>query len=132
MDLSRSSIKTETIILPLSLEDNSTLVGTGAILEKFGADFNIPVASDNENIPFDKQTKSFCIKQARTHCEFIAMLNVHKGDPLYNVAVDEEDIDENEDGEMVNENEFDSNDNTEATLSHMKQVLAAVNTSCCF
>jgi hypothetical protein len=123
VDLSRSSIKTDTIILPLSLEDNSTLVGTGAILDKFGADFNIPVASENENIPFDKQTKSFCIKQARAHCEFISMLNFHKGDTQCDVSVDEDDIDENEEGEMLNENEFDSNDNnTEVTLSRMKQV----------
>ncbi len=51
------------------------------------------------------------------------MLNFHKGDTQCDVAVDEDDIDENEEGEMLNENEFDSNDNnTEVTLSRMKQV----------
>ena len=44
-DISRSSVKTQTIILPLSLEDNSTLSGTGAILDEFGRKFGIPVDS---------------------------------------------------------------------------------------
>ena len=30
-------------ILPLSVEDNSTITGTINILEKFGSDFSLPV-----------------------------------------------------------------------------------------
>lgn len=54
-DLSQSSVKTDIIMIPLSLENNNTLVGTRAILDKFGAEFRFPVVSKNETLPFDKQ-----------------------------------------------------------------------------
>ena len=100
--ISRSSVKTQTIILPLSLEDNSTLSGTGAILDEFGRKFGIPVDSQKEYLPFDKQTKTFCIKQAREHCEFISMLKFQKDN--LNISEHEtfEDSDEDETDETMN------------------------------
>ena len=50
-DLSQSSVKTDSLMVPLSLENNNTL----AILDKFGAEFSVPVVSENETLPFDKQ-----------------------------------------------------------------------------
>ena len=101
-DISRSSVKSQTIILPLSLENNSTLSSTGAILDEFGRKFGIPVDSQKEYLPFDKQTKTFCIKQAREHCEFISMLKFQKDN--MNISEHEviEDSDEDETDETMN------------------------------
>ena len=88
--------------MPLSLEDNSTLSNTGAILDEFGRKFGIPVDSQKEYLPFDKQTKAFCINQAREHCEFISMLKFQKDN--INISEHEtfEDSDEDETDETMN------------------------------
>jgi hypothetical protein len=77
-DTSLSGIKSDTVILPLSLENNSTLTGTGVILDQFGEEFSIPTVSHVENLPFDSNSKSFCLKKARDHTEFMLMMSHHK------------------------------------------------------
>ena len=77
IDSSQSHKKTNTIILPLSLENNSTLAGTCAILDQFAKEFSIPTSCQSENLPFDNNWKTFCLKQAREHAEFIFMMNHH-------------------------------------------------------
>ncbi len=62
----------------LSLENNSTLTGTGVILDQFGEEFSIPTVSHVENLPFDSNSKSFCLKKAREHTEFMLMMSHHK------------------------------------------------------
>lgn len=64
--------------MPLSLENNSTLTGTGVILDQFGEEFSIPTVSHVENLPFDSNSKSFCLKKARDHTEFMLMMSHHK------------------------------------------------------
>lgn len=71
--------------------------GTGAILDEFGRKLGIPVNSQKEYLLFGKQTKTFCIKQARPeHCEFISMLEFQKDN--INISEHEtfEDSDEDE------------------------------------
>ena len=98
-DISQSSVKTQTIILPSSLEDNSTLSGTGAILDEFGRKFGIPVDSQKEYLPFDKQS---IIKQAREHCKFISMLKFQKDNMNISEHETFEDSDEDETDETMN------------------------------
>ena len=78
MTKSLSGLKLKTVILPLSLENNATLAGTGMILDTFGKKFQIPTTSCTENLPFDENSKSFSLKQATNHTEFILLMNQHK------------------------------------------------------
>ncbi len=73
-----SANKTETLILPLSLEDNSTLPGTASILEAFGKEFSIPCDHKDEMLEFDEESCSFDLKGARTHYEFKEIISLHK------------------------------------------------------
>ena len=59
----------ETTILPLSLENNSTLAGTCAILDQFGKEFSIPSTGGSQKLPFDTHSKVF---------EFIMMMDYHE------------------------------------------------------
>ena len=60
-DTSLSDMKPNTTILPLSLENNSTLTGTGVILDQFGDEFSIPTNSPAESLPFDSNSNSFSL-----------------------------------------------------------------------
>ena len=42
IDTSQSSRKSNTTILPLSLENNSTLAGSGALLNQFASEMSLP------------------------------------------------------------------------------------------
>ena len=77
VDTSQSKRTSNTTVLPLSLENNSTLAGTGAILDQFASEFSIPRSCKLENLPFDKNSKMFSLKQAREHVEFVALMNCH-------------------------------------------------------
>ena len=57
--------KTDVINLSLSLEDNSALTGTAAILDNFAEEFGNYHEEGNEYIEFDKTNKAFDIKSAR-------------------------------------------------------------------
>lgn len=74
--LNTQSSKTNIVHLPLSLEDNSTLNGTAAILEEFGKEFSIPCPQRNA-IPFHKADKKFDLLSARTQYDFIKSVNDH-------------------------------------------------------
>lgn len=56
--------KTETVILPLSLENNATLTGTADILEEFGQEFGIPCVHKSSYLPFDVRKGNFDIQSA--------------------------------------------------------------------
>ena len=62
--------KSEVVILPLSLEDNSTINGTASILEEFGKEFGITCSHDTCFLPFNENTKTFDLKEARSRFEF--------------------------------------------------------------
>ena len=79
IDQSHSGIQSQTVILPLSLEDNSTIAGTTVTLDQFGKEFSIPSVPKVESLLFDRSTKAFCFKKAREHVEFNLMVNHHKG-----------------------------------------------------
>lgn len=99
IDQSHSGIKSKTVILPLSLENNSTLAGTGVILDQFGKEFSIPSVTKVESLPFDNNTKTFCLKKAREHAEYNIMISHHKGQKevsnsqSFDLRKDEEDND---------------------------------------
>ncbi len=70
--------KSETLILPLSLENNATTTGTAAIIEHFGKEFGVPCNHAKEYMPFDDKSKTFDIAAVRSHHEFLASLREHK------------------------------------------------------
>lgn len=71
--------KTNVVTLPLSLEDNSTLTGTAAVLEEFGKEFNLPCSNDSGMyIEFDRTKKEFDIKSARERYVFTKSLEEHR------------------------------------------------------
>ena len=72
--------KTDTLILPLSLENNATTTGTAAIIEQFGKEFGVPCEHDKEYLPFDKKGQTFDINAARCHQDFLTSLNKHKSE----------------------------------------------------
>ncbi len=78
IDQSHSGIQSQTVILPLSLENNSTIAGTTVTLDQFGKEFSIPSVPKVESLLFDRSTKAFCFKKAREHVEFNLMVNHHK------------------------------------------------------
>lgn len=58
---------TDTIILPLLIENNTTVVGTASVLEQFGEEFKVPYKHSKIVLPFDEKLKSFSIEAARRH-----------------------------------------------------------------
>ena len=72
---SGSHSATKTAILNLSLENNATVTGTGAILQELANQFDIPASEKQEYLPYDASTKTFAIKHARNHIEFLRMMN---------------------------------------------------------
>ena len=108
IDLSHSGVTSKTITLPLSLENNSTLAGTGMILDQFAKEFSIPSSSNIEGLPFDSNTKTFCLKKARDHAEFNILLSHHKGQAeLFSSQLSEGDL-ENDDESLNVQNLTDS------------------------
>ena len=70
--------KSDVSALPLSLENNSTVAGAGAILQEFASMFDIPCKQPPTYLPYDSANKVFSLKQARTHCEYVRLLDDHK------------------------------------------------------
>ena len=70
--------KSDTLILPLSLEDNSTTSGTAAIMEEFGKEFGIPCDHAKVFLPYDDRNNKFDLNAAREHHVFISSLHEHK------------------------------------------------------
>ena len=73
-------VPTNTLILPLSLEDNSTITGTASVLEYFGKDLKIACNHAKMVLPYDEKLKTFDIESARKHHEFLYSLQEHKKD----------------------------------------------------
>ena len=77
--------KSETLILPLSLENNATTTGTAAIIEEFGKEFGVPCQHAKEYLPFDNKGKTFDLVAAREHHRIIASLQTHKSSMIKTV-----------------------------------------------
>ena len=78
-DTSTPAVKSDVHVLPLSLENNSTLTGTASILDQFATDFSLSSKLEKpETLPFNTKNKTFTLKQAREHVEFVIMMNQHK------------------------------------------------------
>lgn len=75
-EASSQSTKSNVVNLKLSLEDNSTLTGTAAILEQFGKEFSIPCPHSYE-ISFNMLDKKFDTMSARMQYEFMRSVHVH-------------------------------------------------------
>ena len=66
-------------VLPLSLEDNSTISGSMNILQQFANEFNLPEYGNiPEQIRFDNLQKKFDIKKARAHFELLVSQHNHQ------------------------------------------------------
>ena len=114
----------------MSLEDNSTITGTGSILDQFAKDFQLSQKQDkHETLPFNTRNKLFTLKQAREHVEFVIMMNKHKGE-LENLlkklqAAEKEcvEIDEviNDDGNYKHICDGDSDDKIGTTLTKAQE-----------
>ena len=70
--------KSNTLILPLLLEDNSTLTGGAACLDEFGREFKIPCQPDDVILPFDDKLDNFSIESARKYQEFLLQIKERK------------------------------------------------------
>ncbi len=79
--------KSEYLILPLSLENNSTLTGTASILEKFSRKFKMPCKHASRHFVFDETDKCYDLTSARKHHEFMIMLFNHQKNSL---AIDQQ------------------------------------------
>ena len=77
-----SNEKSNVVILPLSLEDNSTITGTASILEEFGSEFGIICSHDTCFLPFNDDTKTYDLKEARSRFEFLTLLEKHKSEMI--------------------------------------------------
>ena len=67
-----------THILELSFESNSTVSGTGVILDESAKLLGIPYAEKFQYLPFDELTEKFSIKQAREQYECLCLVNDHR------------------------------------------------------
>ena len=73
------SSKSNVHILPLSLEDNSTIFGTMSILDKLAKDFSLPQEKkDAECLPFSITAVNFDVNSSRAHFELQLSQKCHK------------------------------------------------------
>ena len=72
--------KSDVSVLELSLENNSTVAGSGAIIHEFQNAFGMPHSNIQKYLPYDVSSKTFSLKQARSHFEYIRMLHDHQSD----------------------------------------------------
>lgn len=69
---------TKTLILLLSLEDNSTVSGTASVLEDFGRQFKVPCVHAKVAMQYNESLEMFGIEAVRKHYEFLYLLQEHK------------------------------------------------------
>ncbi|XP_028396960.1 uncharacterized protein LOC114520826 [Dendronephthya gigantea] len=73
------SSKSNVHILPLSLEDNSTIFGTMSILDKLSKDFSLPEGGKNaECVPFNCVAGNFDVISSRAHFELLLSQKSHE------------------------------------------------------
>ena len=71
--------KSNVHVLPLSLEDNSTIVGTMSILDQLAIDFSLPNEKKGpEYLPFDSVSGTFDVHSARSHFELLISQHNHQ------------------------------------------------------
>ena len=67
------NVKSNVHILPLSLEDNSTVLGTVSILDDLSKLFNLPQEkSKADYLPFDYVSRNFDADSGRLHFELLS------------------------------------------------------------
>ena len=71
------NIRSNVHMLPLSLEDNSTVFDTMSILNDFSKQFNLSSQTKAEYLPFDLVTGNFTIVSARNHFELLLSQQNH-------------------------------------------------------
>ena len=116
-DTSMSDVKSDVNVLPLSLEDNSTITGTSSILNQFAQEFHLSSKPEKqETLPFNTRNKSFTLKQAREHVEFVTMMNQHEEEMkniLEKLQTAEKEYKDTFDEEMNDGNSTDSGESDE-------------------
>jgi hypothetical protein len=71
-------IMSDTLILPLSLEDNTTTTGTAAIMEEFRKEFGISCDHAKVYLTFDDRNNELHLNAGREHHVFISSLHENK------------------------------------------------------
>ena len=66
--------------LSLSLENNSTVSGTGGILDELAKNYGMPSSECKEMLPYDSQSKSFGLKHSGEHCGFLRFMHDHESE----------------------------------------------------
>ena len=117
----QSTEKSEVINLPLSLEDNSTLTGTAAILDVFAKEFAIPQGQSSCYIEFNNATKQFDLKSACERYHFIKSFQLHQSQ-MIELEKQLESIEKEIDHELLTgnvkeESEDDESDSHESSVS---------------
>ena len=127
-DTSMSTVKTDIHILPLSLENNATLTGTSAILDQFAEEFTLFNKVDKlETLPFDKKNRTFSLKKAREHVEFLTMLFQHRDemcDLLKTLEANDKEFDSSNDNEDDEDLMDDCDDDNGTTIEQAKNRFA--------
>jgi len=71
--------KSNVHILPLSLEDNSTIIGTMSIVDQLASDFSLPNEKKGaEYLSFDSVSRTFDFHSARSHFELLISQHNHQ------------------------------------------------------
>lgn len=123
----RSKVKqSDTLILPLSIENNATLPGTASILEDLAKQFGIPCIHKAEVLDFDEAKKTFDLVGARCHFEFMKVLHHHR-DEMAQLEVEIREAEKAIDGMIDTESddetsESDENGNDESSESHALKI----------
>ncbi|CAB4003461.1 Hypothetical predicted protein [Paramuricea clavata] len=77
-----SSVKTQVMILPLSLEDEVQTCGTANVLKEFAKNLNIKCSKNTEYIVFNEKNNKFDIKAARERYIFYKEMEQHQNDMI--------------------------------------------------
>jgi hypothetical protein len=77
-----SRVKTQVMILPLSLEDEVQTCGTANVLKEFAKDLNIKCSKNTEYIVFNEKNNKFDIKAARERYIFYKEMEQHQNDMI--------------------------------------------------
>ena len=112
-------VKSNVHILPLSLDDNSTIMGTMSILDNLSTTFNLANESKGvEYVPFDSTTCTFDVTCARSHYELLlskVAYNKSTKKAVLQMKSRDKAVDGNTEFEVYNEDENEDDEFLEAS-----------------
>ena len=73
----KSSNKSNIMILPLSIEDESLTIGTACVMHEFSHDLDIPMNKSDQCVTYNAQTGKFDLHSARERYRFYQEMEYH-------------------------------------------------------